>query len=176
MFLEQYHLLTGGFELNTQKTVIFKLNQRSPVYIYDKDKKVLYFQGPSLHATHTRLSINEDILKKHINKGTFFLDAFFITDYLIPGAQKAGLTLEELANLIGEKRILFNKALLKPTKMIPVRLQSVITKNEIDFDSIADAARHLEKEGHKPHNGTLKRYLDTNKVYKDHYCTTIQPA
>lgn len=177
MYLEQYHLLTGGFELNTQKTVVFRLNLGNRVYIYDKDKKVLYFQESSYNAVTDKTSIQDVTLKKHINEGTLFLDTFAITDYLIPDAQKADLNLVQFNSLLDDKRVLNKKtAGLKGSRSKPVRLQSVRTKDEINFDSISNAVLYLKKKYRTANKGMLRKNLDTAKVYKDHYCTSIQPA
>ena len=92
MFLEQYHLLTGEFKLNSQKIVNFRVNQGKRVYICaycsarryaDKDKKVLYFQAISYNNVKNKLSMHVATITKYLNKDDLFLGTFVITNYLI---------------------------------------------------------------------------------------------
>ena len=172
MFLEQYHLLTGGFSLNSQKIVNFRVNQGKRVYIYNKDKTVLYFQDISYNNVRNKLSIHVESLAKHINKDNLFLDTFAITNFLIAGAQNTDLTLEGFNNLLDEKRSLAQSITFSSHKRNmgkAVWLRHETSKDIKEFVTQKDAVKYLKDRDYTVDRNTATKKLDTGKVYKDHY-------
>jgi len=70
LFLEQYHLLDGNFNLNTQRVVNFRVNQGPDatggwtcsagniVYLYDIEGKILYYTATSLNGLKADLGVH----------------------------------------------------------------------------------------------------------------------
>ena len=169
MFLEQYHLLTEEFELNTQKYVNFRVNQGKRVYIYDKDKKVLYFQEISYNNVRNKLSIHVATISKFMNKDDLYLGTFAITNYLLAGAEKSDLTLEGFNNLLDEKRALASSVTMKARMGKPVWLRHEKSGDINKFDTRSEAYEYLRKRGHRLDSGVINSKLDSGTVYKDHY-------
>lgn len=169
MFLEQYYLLTGGFELNTQNIVNFTVNQGKSVYIYDKDKKILYYQSISLSELKSKLSIHPVTVTKYLNKESLFLNYFVLTDKLIVNTNKLNLSLMELNDFLSDKRRLANQEIL------PKRVSKAITLKEVksgirkDFPSLVAVVRYLESKGIKADRNIISKRLDTNNEYHGYY-------
>ena len=139
------------------------------MYIYDKDKTVLYFQDISFKSLRRKISIESRTLNKYLNQDDLYLDTFVITDYLIPEAQNTDLTIEGFINLLGEKRSQYRRDALRAKEQVNVWLRHAKSKDIIKFDARNDALRSLRERGYTVDKDTARKYTDTGKVYKDHY-------
>lgn len=58
LFLEQCHILTGNYKLNTQTVVNFRVDQGITIYLYDSKGEILYNTTTSLNELKDNLSIH----------------------------------------------------------------------------------------------------------------------
>ena len=179
-FLEQYHILTGDFKLNTKRIVTFNVNrtpnQDDPVYIYDKDKKILYYQAGSRRDVTRETSIHRTSINRYLNEDQLFLNTFVLTNQYIDDAEKSKLTPEAFNTLLDVKRTESSRA-SRNNAPVAVRLLAVSTgAKPIDFESKNAAVRYLIKKDYPAERHRLNEHLDNNEVYMNHYCTTIKPA
>ena len=165
LFLEQYHLLDGGFNLNTQRVVNFRVNQGITVYLYDIEGKILYYTATSLNGLKADLGIHHTTSTKCIKTGSLYLDYFRITDQPIPTARKAGLSLEELSKLILDKKSLFLKKdfSLKNSKLIYIKQD--VTGITLNFPSITSLVKYLDSINIKANRNKIASCLNTYDSY-----------
>lgn len=165
LFLEQYHLLDGGFNLNTQRVVNFRVNQGITVYLYDIEGKILYYTATSLNGLKADLGIHHTTSTKCIKTGSLYLDYFRITDQPIPTARKAGLSLEELSKLILDKKSLFLKKdfSLKNSKLIYIKQD--VTGITLNFPSITSLVKYFDSINIKANRNKIASCLNTNDSY-----------
>lgn len=164
LFLEQYYLLKKEFNLNTQKIVNFRVNQGTNIFLYNKDKKILYHSTSSLHGLKLDLGIHYNTIAKCLKNGSLFLNYFKISNEYIPDSTNADLSLTELGDLISEKRSLFLKGFSKVTsKAICIKeIETGITHN---FPSITLAVKYFKSKGIKANRNKITSLLNTNKIY-----------
>jgi hypothetical protein len=165
LFLEQYHLLDSNFNLNTQRVVNFRVNQGNTVYLYDFEGKILYYIATSLNGLKAELGVHQATVTKCIKTGSLYLDDFIITDKLKPDAKKAGLSLEELSNLISDKRSLFLKKdfSLKNSKSIYIKKD--VTGVTHNFPSITSLVKYFDSINIKANRNKIASCLNTNESY-----------
>lgn len=162
-FLEQYHLLKEEFNLNTHKTVNFRVNQGFNIYMYDKECKILYYTSNSLNAFCADLGIHHSSYKKHIANNSPFLDYFILSSNLIPETTISELTELEVRELVDERRKLsLNKHHLSYGKVVEVIDSETNTTKVYDSNFKAAARFGFSRT-------SLRNYLASGKLYKNRY-------
>ena len=167
LFLEQYYLLKKEFDLNSQRIVNFRTNQGNGVYMYDKDGKTLYYHSSSMSGMRGDLGLHHATVTKCINNGLLYLDYFMISNQLITNATKVNLSLQELNDLIVEKRSLLLKSFSKITSKA-IRIKQVKTGNIKNFTSITSVVNYFKDKGIRANRNKIAKCLNTNEIYLDY--------
>lgn len=168
LFLEQYHLLRKEFTLNTHRVVNFRVSQATKIFLYDKDCKTLYYTASSLSEARDNLGIHHDSIVKFKNTGLLFLDYFIISDNLIDTAKDANLTLDQLNNLLSDKRFSTKGSNLAKTVGKAITIKQIETAIIQQYPSMISAIRSLESVEIKADRKKIPSILNTNESYKDY--------
>lgn len=67
------------------------------VYVYNRDKSILYFFTNNRKIFLQNLNIHYVTFEKHLAKGTYYLGKYLFSDNFEPTAKFKGMTLFELA-------------------------------------------------------------------------------
>lgn len=169
LFLEQYHLISNKFDLNTQRIVQFRALRPHNVYLYDLEGKTLYYSCSSFSRLKEDLGIHYNTFKKCLKQGNSYLNFFRITDTL-EDAKKSDLNLIELNSLIAEKQKLKNKSMTfsgkRYTKSKLIIIKEVVTGDTLDFPNILAVVSYLESKNNKINRNSITKYLNTGKPFK----------
>jgi len=86
LFLEQYHLLSNAYELNTLKVVNVSPQYGKFVFIYDISCTILYYTSVSQISLKRKFSIHTDTSAKYTNTKIPYLGKFILLSFHIPTA------------------------------------------------------------------------------------------
>ena len=93
------------FDLRKENKV--KINYHlvdSSIYVYNRDKSILYYYSNDLNKSLKYLKINKFNYEKHLRKGTYYIRRYLFTRYLVPTARVKGMTLTEFAIKLEQDR------------------------------------------------------------------------
>ena len=76
----------------------------SSIYVYNRDKSILYYYSNDLNKSLKYLKINKFNYEKHLRKGTYYIRRYLFTRYLVPTARVKGMTLTEFAIKLEQDR------------------------------------------------------------------------
>jgi hypothetical protein len=162
-FLEQYHLLGRGFNLNSHKIVNFRVNQGFKIYLYDKDCKILYYSSISLNAFCADLGIHHTSYKKYVNKNELYLGHFLISNNLLRDAVPTDLTELQVREFIQKQRINSLNKLHKSYGSL-VEVFDIDKNTTTIIDSVSKAASKFGVS-----RSSIRSYISSGKPYKNRY-------
>lgn len=108
--LEQYYLLDPSFNLNTIKVSNNSSGSTAkPLYMYNRDKSILYYFTLQQKDFISKLNISHFTFTKHLNKGSYYLGKYLFLRERIETAKNTDMTLPEIALMLQQDRVKFNK-------------------------------------------------------------------
>lgn len=173
--LEQYFLLDPSFNLNT----ILVANNPSgstalPLYMYNRDKSILYYYATQQKDFITKLNISHFTFTKHLTQGTYYLGKYLFLRERIVTAKIVDMNLAEIAIMLQNDRIKFNKTKSVASFSKPILLIDIISNEEIEFESLGKCVNFFKGKGLPVSQQTLVKHLDTNLPYRGYICKTIK--
>lgn len=171
--LEQYYLLDPSFNLNTIRVSNNPSGSASKsLYLYNRDKSILYYSTDQQKDFISKLSISHFTFTKHLTNGTYYLGKYLFLRENIDTAKFTDMSLPEIALMLTQDRIKFNKE--KPVNSLSktVVLIDVLSEEELEFESLGQCVKFLRSKGFSATQTTLAKYLNTDKSYKGYICIT----
>jgi hypothetical protein len=172
--LEQYFLLDPAFNLNTIKVSNNPSGSTTkPLYMYNRDKSILYYFTLQQKDFISKLNISHITFTKHLTKGTFYLGKYLFLRERVDTAIVSGMTLPEIAIMLQQDRVKFNRS--KPVNSLskPILLINVESKEEIVLESLGQCEKFFSSKGLPVSKKTIVKRLDTNIVYHGYICKTL---
>ena len=144
LILEQYHLLSNRYELNTLKVVNVSPQYGKSVYIYDLTLQTLYYAGVSQISLKRKLGIHTETSAKYTDTKIPYLGRFILLSFLIPTAKQSNLSEAEFLDLLSKERKVFLEGgsrtnlsiVLKKTTSLDNKLQEASNGVDLDFPSL----------------------------------------
>ena len=82
----------------------------SSLFMYNRDKTILYHHAENIKEFSVSLKIHRDTLNKHIEKGTYYLGKYSLSDKLYSSVLVfKNLSISELNSMLNKDREKFNK-------------------------------------------------------------------
>ena len=81
------------------------------IYVYNRDKSILYFYTNNLYNFLVILNINFHTYNKHLTKGTYYLRRYLFSKVFEPNAIYKSITLLEFADKLAKDRKINQKPL-----------------------------------------------------------------
>lgn len=172
--LEQYYLLDPSFNLNTIKVSNNPSGSTAkPLYMYNRDKSILYYFTLQQIDFISKLNIAHTTFTKHLSKGSYYLGKYLFLRERVDTAKSADMTLPEIAIMLEQDRVNFNKS--KPVNSLSksVLLINIESKEEIVFESLGRCVKFFSSQGLPVSQTTIVKRLDTNISYRGYICKTI---
>lgn len=172
--LEQYFLLDPPFNLNTIKVANNPSGSTAkPLYLYNRDKSILYYFTLQQKDFISKLNISHFTFTKHLIKGTYYLGKYLFLRELINTAKVTDLTLPEIAIMLQQDRVKFNRS--KPVNSLSksVLLINIESKEEIFFESLGKCVIFFKSKGYPVSQSTIVKRLNTNISYRGYICKTV---
>ena len=172
--LEQYYLLDPSFNLNTIKVSNNPGGSvPKPLYMYNRDKSILYYFTLQQKDFLSKLNIDHTTFTKHLSKGTYYLGKYLFLRKRVDTAKVTEMTLPEIAIMLQEDRVKFNKT--KPVNSLSksVLLINIENEEEIVFESLGKCVKFFSNQGIPVSQTTIAKRLDTNKPYRGYICKTV---
>ena len=172
--LEQYFLLDPAFNLNTIKVANNPSGSTAkPLYMYNRDKSILYYFTLQQKDFISKLNISHITFTKHLTKGTFYLGKYLFLRERVDTAIVSDMTLPEIAIMLQQDRVKFNRS--KPVNSLskPILLINVESKEEIVLESLGQCEKFFTSKGLPVSKKTIVKRLDTNIVYRGYICKTL---
>lgn len=173
--LEQYFLLDPVFNLNTIKVANNPSGSiAKPLYLYNRDKSILYYFTSQQKDFISKLSISHFTLTKHLNNGTYYLGKYLFLRERVDTAKVTDMTLPEIAIMLQQDRVKFNRS--KPVNSLSksVLLINIISKEEILLESLGKCVKFFTSHGFPASPSTIVKRLDTNIAYHGFICRSKQ--
>jgi len=104
LILEQYHLLSKEFDLNTLRVVNAGSSKGESVYVYDLTCSTLYYHASSRIELKRILKVHPETCKKFLNSNLPYLNRFLLLSGLIPTAVKSNMSVLELFEIMQKER------------------------------------------------------------------------
>lgn len=171
--LEQYFLLDPSFSLNTIKVSNNPSGSTAKrLYMYNRDGSILYYFTTQQKDFISKLNISHFTFTKHLTKGTCYLGKYLFLRERIGTAKVTEMTLPEIAIMLQQDRVNFNKS--KPVNCLSKRvlLIDIQSEEEIVFESLGKCAIFFSSKGFPFSQSTLVKRLDTNIPYRGYICKT----
>uniref|UniRef100_UPI001FA73814 hypothetical protein n=1 Tax=Ciborinia camelliae TaxID=647257 RepID=UPI001FA73814 len=171
--LEQYFLLDPSFSLNTIKVSNNPSGSTAKrLYMYNRDGSILYYFTTQQKDFISKLNISHFTFTKHLTKGTYYLGKYLFLRERIGTAKVTEMTLPEIAIMLQQDRVNFNKS--KPVNSLSKRvlLIDIQSEEEIVFESLGKCAIFFSSKGFPFSHSTLVKRLDTNIPYRGYICKT----
>ena len=172
--LEQYFLLDPAFNLNTIKVSNNPGGSTAkPLFMYNRDKTILYYFTLQQKDFISKLNISHITFTKHLTKGTFYLGKYLFLRERVDTAIVSDMTLPEIAIMLQQDRVKFNRS--KPVNSLskPILLINVESKEEIVLESLGQCEKFFTSKGLPVSKKTIVKRLDTNIVYRGYICKTL---
>ena len=172
--LEQYFLLDPSFSLNTIKVSNNPSGSTAKrLYMYNRDKSILYYFTSQQKDFISKLNISHFTFTKHLTKGTYYLDKYLFLRERIDTAKVTEMTLPEIAIVLQQDRVKFNRSKPVNSWSKSVLLIDIESKEEIVFDSLGKCVKFFLSKGFPVSQVTLVKRLDTNIPYRGYICKTV---
>ncbi len=107
------------FEVHPRKKYPGKINKKTvfgktlpfySVYVYNRDKSILYYSTKNRQIFLRDTNIHYVTFEKHLEKGTYYLSRYLFTNYLVPTAKFKAMSLPEFTQrLANERKKKYNK-------------------------------------------------------------------
>ena len=104
LILEQYHLLSKEFDLNTLRVVNAGSSKGESVYVYDLTCSTLYYHASSRIELKRTLKVHPETCKKFLDSNIPYLNRFLLLSGLIPTAVKSNMSVLELLEIMQKER------------------------------------------------------------------------
>jgi hypothetical protein len=172
--LEQYFLLDPSFNLNTIKVANNPSGSTAkPLYLYNRDKSILYYFTLQQKDFISKLNISHFTFTKHLTKGSYYLGKYLFLRERIDRAKVTEMTLPEIAIMLQQDRVKFNRS--KPLNSLSksVLLINTESKEEILFESLGKCVKFFQSKGYPVSQSTIVKRLDTNITYRGYICKTL---
>jgi hypothetical protein len=172
--LEQYFLLDPSFNLNTIRVANNPSGSTAkPLYLYNRDKSILYYFTLQQKDFISKLSISHFTFTKHLNNNTYYLGKYLFLRERIDTAKVTNMTLPELAIMLQQDRIKFNRSKPISSNSKSVLLINIKSQEEILFESIGKCVKFFSSQGLPVSQTTIVKRLDTNIAYRGYMCKTV---
>lgn len=172
--LEQYYLLDPSFNLNTIRVSNNPSGSTAkPLYMYNRDKSILYFFTLQQKDFISKLNIGHTTFTKHLIKNTYYLGKYLFLRERVDTAKVTEMTLPEIAIMLQQDRVKFNKT--KPVNALSqsVLLINIESKEEVVFESLGKCVNFFSNQGLPVSQKTLVKRLNTNIPYRGYICKSI---
>jgi hypothetical protein len=176
LVLEQYYLLNPIFNLNKVKVANNPSGSNAkPLYMYNRDKSVLYYFSTQQEDFIKNLNIHFETLKKHLKNGTYYLGKYSFSREWITDCKISDITLLDLALKLQMERINYNKN--KPIKSESKVILLTSVNNPKDaklFYGFRQCIRFLKEDKGLPSTKeTLLKYIINGKPYHGYLCKFV---
>jgi hypothetical protein len=172
--LEQYYLLDPSFNLNTIRVSNNPSGSTAkPLFLYNRDQSILYYYTLQQKDFISKLNIDHTTFTKHLTNGTYYLGKYLFLRERIETAKVTAMTLPEIAIMLQQDRVKFNRS--KPVNSSlskSVLLINIESKEEIIFESLGKCVKFFSSKGFPVSQKTLVKRLDTNIPYRGYICKT----
>jgi hypothetical protein len=167
MVLEQYFLLDSSFNLNTIRVSNNPSGSNSkPLYMYNRDKSVLYHSSTQQLDFIKQLNIAHTTLTKHLKNGTYYLGKYSFSRELVFTARCLNLSLADLTVQLQKDRIKFNKNKPLNSSSKPILLIDPTNScNNKEFVSLGKCVDYMKGLGLPASQKTLTKNVNTGKLY-----------
>lgn len=173
--LEQYYLLNPLFTLNTLRhAAVVGSNNGKPLFMYNRDMSILYYYTSEQINFIRNFNIHHTTFTKHLNNGTYYLGKYKFLREPVLTAKIKDMSDRDLAIILENDRVKFNKN--KPVNSLskPVILIDVNNSDQtIKFESLGKVVNFLKNKQLPASQTTLVKYLNTNIAYKGYYVKTL---
>lgn len=172
--LEQYFLLDPSFNLNTIRVSNNPSGSTAkPLYLYNRDKSILYYYTLQQKDFISKLNIDHTTFTKHLTNGTYYLGKYLFLRERIDTAKVTEMTLPEIALMLQQDRVKFNRSKPINSSSKSVLLIDIESKEEIIFESLGKCVKFFSSKGLPVSQSTLVKRLDTNIPYRGYICKTV---
>ena len=171
--LEQYFLLDPTFNLNTIKVANNPSGSTAKaLYMYNRDRSILYYFTLQQKDFIYKLNISHITFTKHLTKGSYYLGKYLFLRERVDTAKVTEMTLPEIAIMLQQDRIKFNKN--KPVNSLSksILLINIESKEVIVFESLGKCVKFFKSKGFPVSQKTLVKRLDTSITYHGYICKT----
>lgn len=173
--LEQYFLLDSSFNLNTIKVSNNPSGSTAkPLYLYNRDKSILYYFTTQQKDFISKLNISHITFTKHLLNNSYYLGKYSFSREKINTAKISEMTLPEIAIMLQQDRVKFNRS--KPVSILakPILLINVVNKEELIMESLGKCVNFFLSKGYPISQKTIVKRLNTNIVYHGYLCKTVK--
>lgn len=171
IILEQYFLLQPDFTLNTIRVSNNPSGNRAiPLYIYNRDGSICYFQSTKQIDFVRYLGINKITIQKHLMNNTYYLNKYLFSLDKLHESINRNLTLQEIQTILSLDRIFNNKNKVNLRNNKKVKLVHCSSNEEFIFQSLNKAITFLRNKGCRAVQRTLVKRLNTKIPYYNYIC------
>jgi hypothetical protein len=183
LLLEQYMLLNKNYDLNTLRVVNFGPSKGNPIYVYNLDCTVLYYQAESQISLKRVLGIHTSTSHKYLDSNIPYLNNFILLSFAVPNVVFSDVEVKELRNIMDkERRVNYE---LGTRRSVPVILEikegntfvnPTTTTNKLEFNSLTSCIAYLHSVGLCIKRDTLSKYIKLGKVFHNFYCKYLDQS
>jgi len=176
LVLEQYYLLNPVFNLNKIKVANNPSGSNAkPLYMYNRDKTVLYYFSTQQNDFIKNLNIHFVTLKKHLKNGTYYLGKYSFSREWLSKAKILNIPLLDLALKLQEDRVKYNKNKPITGQSRAIMLISIKNPKYLKlFYGFRPCIRFLKEDKGLPSTKeTLLKYIINGKEYHGYLCKFI---
>ena len=175
LILEQYHLLSKEFDLNTLRVVNAVSSKGESVYVYDLTCSTLYYHASSRIELKRTLKVHPETCKKFLDSNLPYLNRFLLLSGLIPTAVKSNMSVLELVEIMQKERQ--TTYTLGTRRNISVILEIKDGNKFVDtwgqtlkFESLTACINYLRDLGLIIKRETLSKYIKIEKEFHHFLC------
>ena len=175
LILEQYHLLSKEFDLNTLRVVNAGSSKGESVYVYDLTCSTLYYHASSRIELKRTLKVHPETCKKFLDSNLPYLNRFLLLSGLIPTAVKSNMSVLELLEIMQKERQ--TTYTLGTRRNISVMLEIKDGNKFVDtwgqtlkFESLTACINYLRDIGLIIKRETLSKYIKIEKEFHHFLC------
>jgi len=176
LILEQYHLLSKEFDLNTLRVVNAGSSKGDAVYVYDLTCSTLYYHAKSKIELKRVLKIHTETSKKYVDSKLPYLNKFLLLSYPIPTALTSNISVKDLLDVMQTERK--EAYILGTRRSISVELEikkgntlvNNVDNRTLSFDSLTSCIEYLRGLGLIIKRDTLTKYIINGKVFHNFLC------
>lgn len=176
LILEQYHLLSKEFDLNTLRVVNTGSSKGDAVYVYDLTCSTLYYHAKSKIELKRVLKIHTETSKKYVDSKLPYLNKFLLLSYPIPTALTSNISVKDLLDVMQTERK--EAYILGTRRSISVELEikkgntlvNNVDNRTLSFDSLTSCIEYLRGLGLIIKRDTLTKYIINGKVFHNFLC------
>ena len=176
LILEQYHLLSKEFDLNTLRVVKAGSSKGDAVYVYDLTCSTLYYHAKSKIELKRVLKIHTETSKKYVDSKLPYLNKFLLLSYPIPTALTSDISVKDLLDVMQTERK--EAYILGTRRSISVELEikkgntlvNNVDNRTLSFDSLTSCIEYLRGLGLIIKRDTLTKYIKNGKVFHNFLC------